>query len=284
MIRPIDLIVVLVILVVVFRRRIKGYYRYFTTPNIVRMRNSGEVDGLFKALNHRDHYTSRRAFSTLLEWKGPLPTRCLLGVLSGPSEGGGRVHKRWAVEELGEIGDRSAVDALIAALSEASVSHSGTVRGTSYVEAPDLEMVERAATALGRIGDRRAVQALIGGLGSKNWFVAGECAAALGMLGDPRGMTLLLSHYSHWANHCRTKDDARSASNAVRRIGQALKGCAATLPLDTLRSLANLQDIVWQKWDSVMGDSYVAGEETADTSYIRLLAEQELRRRSSTTQ
>jgi HEAT repeat protein/beta-lactamase regulating signal transducer with metallopeptidase domain len=83
--------------------------------------------------------------------------------------------RQLAASELGDLGDRHAVDPLIGALQDES-----------------WEVRHLAASSLGLLGDRRAVRPLIGALADPRWEVRHLAAWSLGRLGDHEAVAPLL--------------------------------------------------------------------------------------------
>jgi HEAT repeat protein len=127
-----------------------------------RLRARKAVDTLIRHLGHPDQVGRSRVFSGWTE-----PPEPWVGDLSGFDI----VQDRWYVrrrvaEALGTIGDRRAVDALIAALQDS-----------------DEEVRARAARALGRLGDPKALHALIAALEDTDSYVRAASMEALRELG-----------------------------------------------------------------------------------------------------
>ena len=81
-----------------------------------------------------------------------------------------------AAEVLGNIGDKRAVEPLIKALEDKV----------------DWDVRKNAASALGEIGDKRAVEPLIKALEDSDYDVRGSAAEALGKIGDKRAVEPLI--------------------------------------------------------------------------------------------
>jgi HEAT repeat protein len=81
---------------------------------------------------------------------------------------------------LEEMGDKSAVDPLIASIDLAS-----SAKGADLAN-------KRIAEALGELGDPKAVPELLKMTNSKSWFVQKEAVDALGKLKDPRSLPVLI--------------------------------------------------------------------------------------------
>ena len=136
-----------------------------------------------------------------------------------------------AARLLGQVGDKRAVEPLIAALRggkgdvsreialhEAAAQALGAIGDPRAVEplAAALQAggVSEIAVALGEIGDSRAVPSLIAALETKGFFVMTDAARALGKIGDPRAVEPLISALND--NH---GDVRSSAADALGKIG-----------------------------------------------------------------
>ena len=123
-----------------------GFFGLFGHPDVVKMEARRNIGGLIKALGYR-HDKGREVAQT-------------------------------AAEALGKIGDPRAVEALITALKDESVSDN--VR-------------QAAGEALGKIGDARAVEPLIAILKNGSSDVRQAAAEALGKVGDARAVEALIT-------------------------------------------------------------------------------------------
>jgi HEAT repeat protein len=113
---------------------------FSSRPNVIDLKSQGDVDGLIEALNYdKDHNL--------------------------------RISAAWA---LGEIGDASAVEPLVEALSDRK------------------RVKDVAAKALGEIGDPQAIDPLVDVLQDENWEVRSTAAKALGNIGDIRAVEPLI--------------------------------------------------------------------------------------------
>lgn len=110
--------------------------------------------------------------------------------------------KSTAVEALGQIGDSRAVEPLIACLNDTSIR--------------DPSIKNTVVEALGKIGDPRAVEALITCLKSKERFLHGPSIEALGKIGDHRA-TKSLSEFLI-GDH-RISPDIEAALKALGELG-----------------------------------------------------------------
>jgi hypothetical protein len=175
-------------------------------PSIDKLRANGDVQGLVKALHHKDSTTRREAVETLGElgpkgiptWKTidfalgregpsrqlppPVPedelrgaVEPLIGLLSDEDY----VTRGVAAKALGDIADARAVDPLIAALRD-----------------EETIVRENAAYALGAIGDPRAVDPLIATLEGQDHGARKNAAWALGEIGDDRAVEPLTAGQS----------------------------------------------------------------------------------------
>jgi hypothetical protein len=154
-----------------------------------------------------------------------------------------------AVEALGTLNDRRAVDPLIALLKDESYeSH----RDRHYVQ-------RRTIGALADLGDARAVQPLIPFLAEDNWALAMDAAKALGQLGDAQAIESLAGALQHEIDFVR-----EAAAWALGNLGD--EGVVEAL-IDTLQddesqvrqaAVAALESITgldlggdvtaWQEW------------------------------------
>jgi hypothetical protein len=130
------------------------------------------------------------------------------------------VIRRNAAYALGRVGDRDAVEPLIAALVD-----------------PEIGVRREVARALGRIGDRDAVEPLIAALEDSDLDVRLEASYALGRIGDQRAVEPLISFLR---DGC--PESTLSSAKALTWIGEP-----AVVPLlgaiESLRGLA-LRDAV----------------------------------------
>ena len=115
----------------------------FGPPNVEKLRATGDIRGLIKALTDRDpriRDAARKALITI----GSLAVEPLIAALNYESV----LVRRNAASALGAIGDRRAVDALVLALKDT-----------------DWHVYHHAAVSLGLLHDARAVEPLIMALG-----------------------------------------------------------------------------------------------------------------------
>lgn len=148
-------------------------------------------------------------------------------------QGGGVTARCRAAQELGEMGDVRAVEALIVALDargevsevlEAAANALGMLRDVRAVE-PLIRQLggfrngysecEAAAKALGDIGDVRAVEPLIVALGDGGTKLRSASADALGKLGQTRAIVPLI-------NALARNDDwgCPAAARALAKLGE----------------------------------------------------------------
>ena len=105
-------------------------------------------------------------------------------------------RRRYACGNLGDIGDRRAVEPLIELLK-------------------DIDQVQICSVeALGKIGDKRAVKPLIELLNNGDNFVRKYVANALGYIGDERAVEPLIELLNNGSPRERT-----CAANALHQIG-----------------------------------------------------------------
>jgi len=180
-----------------------GIFDSMLKINIDEMKTKKDFEGLFKALNNK-----RNAFA-----------------------------RRDAAKALGEIGDATTVEPLIAALKDpkkdvrdAVVEAIGKLGGDPRAVAAFAEPLkngnsiarEEAASALGKIKHKSAVEHLVPVLKDEDCFVRQSAAAALGKIGDPAAVESLGQ-----AIKDEDKDVRQAAVIALGEIG----GTAAVEPL-----------------------------------------------------
>lgn len=201
-------------------------------PNVEKLKEKGDVNGLVKALGYRDSALVRdKAAQALGELGGPRAVDALITVLNAADPDVCRA----AIEALGKIRDERAIKPLVALLREKrpeirdSVTGALAVFGSPAVK-PLLELLKDndpkvrltamdvivaigapavetlcsllkntdglkgslVAEALGRIGDKRALGALVAALKNKSKEIRSSAAKALGMIGDAGAVQGLL--------------------------------------------------------------------------------------------
>ena len=157
-------------------------------PNIRKLKAKKDVEGLIKALGHRDEYVRENAVRALGEIGN---ARAIEGLIKALDDSDWPVREA-AAEELGKIGDPRAVEHLIKALDD------------------DIDVRLKAVEALGKIGEP-AVEGLIKAL-DDDIDVRREAVKALGEIGDPRAFDAL-SELVHDDKYVR-----EFAREALRRI------------------------------------------------------------------
>ena len=136
--------------------------RILSFASVKTMSERRDIPGLVKALRNRDQAVQYEAAEALGNIGDPSATEALMDALTGDQYSG----IRWkAAEALGKIG-APAVPHLIQALKN-----------------PDEDIRWKAAVTLGEIGDLRAVEPLADLLGDEDRFVRSRAAYALGLLG-----------------------------------------------------------------------------------------------------
>jgi HEAT repeat protein len=104
-----------------------------------------------------------------------------------------------AIQCLGYLGDRRAVDVLITCLS----SDSSSIRSAS-------------AEALGHIGDTRATSRLLTAVTNRKYDIMGEAIAALGQIGDPAAVVAVMARIQDSEYFVRER-----AAKALGALGDA---------------------------------------------------------------
>lgn len=133
-------------------------FKFSRQPNVLELQREEDVDGLIEALDYQDDHNIRLAAATAL---GKIGDRRAVDPLIAALDDQGRV-KEVVVQALGEIGDPRAADPLITVLDDR-----------------DWEVKSTAAKALGKIGEDRAIQPLIMILREQNEIVRWNAVEAL---------------------------------------------------------------------------------------------------------
>ncbi len=137
---------------------------FSSRSSITGMKAAGDVRGLIRLLNHKDPDVQYEAAGAIGDIGDSSAVEPLIAALKNNELSG----VRWkAAEALSKLG-APAVDALIGALR-----HS------------DDDVRWKAAISLGEIGDQRAIDPLIRLLCDDDRFVKGRAAYALGLIGEP---------------------------------------------------------------------------------------------------
>ena len=170
-------------------------------PNIGRMENNNDIEGLISALEFKDCNVRKEAAAALKKIGDNRALFPLIHVLE---------YQNWhdfyavmgsvretAAEALGVLGDKRAVEPLIKSLND-----------------KDEEVRWKAAWALGNIGDKRAVEPLIYLLYDERWTVRRFAASALGKIGDKQAVESLIQALNDEEWHVR-----KYAADALGKIG-----------------------------------------------------------------
>jgi len=173
-----------------------------------------ETEQILSGLQNSDSSKRNELIEKLTQLQNTEVVQFLIDVLK-------QANTHWMVKEgackvLGKIGDKSATEALIAALND------------------DNEIVRyQAVNALGRLGDKRAVPKLIAILEQKEeQLVRSEAMKALGMIGDPSALKIIL-------NILKKENDRFLKYHSVTSLGR----------LGDKRALKELQKIVKEAKD-----------------------------------
>jgi len=178
-----------------------GFFGWFK-PDVDKLERKGDVEGLIRALDHKDKDIRVRA-----------------------------------AQALGRVGDDRAVDPLIQAMKvvdlDYGVAHDALMGiGEKGVEALSLVLRDGdprdrviAALTLGDIGSVEGVEALIEALKDEEPVVRGDAAMALGRIGDERAAGPLMEVLGDWDREVRLK-----AVEALGEIG-SLEAVDPLIPL-----------------------------------------------------
>lgn len=150
-------------------------------PDTSSMEKNRDVDGLIKALEHKDYLIRKEAARSLKKVGDERAVEPLIRCLK--YESGQSKHpllssvREYSAEALSAIGDIRAVNPLIQAMKEDS----------------DEDVRWKSAWALGKIGDESAVEALIEALKSDSWMVRENAAKSLGRIGAVKSVKPLIA-------------------------------------------------------------------------------------------
>lgn len=138
--------------------------RLISVAGVRRLKERGDIKGLVRAINNKDHGVQYEAVEALGDLRDSSAIPALMGALTGDQYSG----IRWkAVEALTKIGPDS-VPPLIEVLKN-----------------PDPDIRWKAAVALGEIGDPRGIDPLVKLLDDSDRFVRSRAAYALIHIGPP---------------------------------------------------------------------------------------------------
>lgn len=178
----------------------------FGPPNIKKLEDRRDVKGLIKALSYPQNAAVRQlAARALGESNDTLAEEALIAALKDPDP-----HVREiAVKSLGKHGHRRNVEPLIAALKD---SHASVRRAASQalgkigdsravdsliaaLQDSDGYTCQNAVEALGKITAASAVEPLIAVFQNtkRETYLRREAAKALGLIGDPRALEVLIA-------------------------------------------------------------------------------------------
>ena len=188
-------------------------------PNIKQLKAKGDVKSLIKALGHNDIAIKSEASKALVQIGTPA-VESLIAVVAGSGESYSRAR---AVEALGEIGDKRAVEPLIKALKD-----------------KEWMVGMMAAGALGKLKDKRAVEPLIQAIQYEDWALHAPAARSLGTLRDPRAVKVLTATLNDSNEEIR-----KAASEALTAIGD-LKP-EESVASDQAETSSNLDKVVFVK-------------------------------------
>ncbi len=196
-------------------------------PDIKKMKENKDVEGLIEALKHKDNLIREDAAEALGRIGDKRAVKPLIHALEDEDRG---VRKLTAVA-LGNIKDKRAVEPLINALKDGGYGvyedaswALGRIGDKRAVEPliNDLKDVNRgsggrrnAAVALGNIKDKRAVEPLINALKDVSDYVRFYAAEALGRIGDKRAVEPLIN-----ALEDEDRGVRRRAASALGKIGE----------------------------------------------------------------
>ena len=237
-------------------RRLQRFLIYFfilmlTTTNVSGRQQSTDIQTLIKQLNSKDSQTCITAARELGRLGDKRAVEPLIACLNNTSIRNPFIRSA-AAEALGQIGDPRAVEPLIACLNDTSIRN------------PFIKSA--AAEALGQIGDQRAVEPLAASLKSREYILYRPVIEALDKIGDKRAVKplcefLIDEHTSPPVLEATLKALGNLGDpNAVDEIMTFLKSDHVSEPtrkiaidtmikLDSHSSIANLIEL-WKNSDS----------------------------------
>ena len=139
-----------------------GIFDGLFKPNVEKLKEKMDVEGLLKALDYKDKNVRLSAAEAL----GKLKSRMAIDPLIRAMKDNDSYVRKEAAKALGEIKDNRAIDPLIRALKD-----------------NDSDVRKEAAKALGEIKDEKAIGPLTLALGDSNEHVRLRVAEALGKIG-----------------------------------------------------------------------------------------------------
>jgi HEAT repeat protein len=200
----------------------KGGIMGWFKPNVSKMTETGDIDGLIRALSNKNYLIREEAAEALGKSGDPRATDALLVALKDQRLG------TKGFEALGRLRDARAVEPLCDLL-----------RRSSWFGPPE------AVTALGNIGDRRAVEILCAALSSEDFSVRCSAIDAVAKIPDERAAEPLckLLEETSWA----VREDVVKALGAiggervVEPLGRALLDKEPLVAIEAVKALENIQ-------------------------------------------
>jgi bilin biosynthesis protein len=164
-------------------------------PNINKMKNKKDIEGLIEALNYKDESIQLGAIKALGSANDPRAIDPLIKILRHYYFG------NFATFALGKMGE-PAIEPLINSLKDKNINvrmksaYALGLIGTETAVKPLNQLLDDendtvrmdAAAALGMIGSKKAVEPLIKSLKDKHWKVRENSACSLGLIGDKKAI------------------------------------------------------------------------------------------------
>jgi len=168
-------------------------------PDVNKMEKRKDVEGLIKALKHRDKNVQKNAIEALGDIGDTRSVKPLIEVLRD-EDGKVRKEATMALEKIRApfIKALKDGDVFIRMNMAESIVKIGELAVEPLIQALKDENVNvqiKAVESLGKIGDKRAVGPLISLLENKD--IGGEAAKALGKIGDKRAVEPLIQALRH---------------------------------------------------------------------------------------
>lgn len=219
----------------------------FGSPNVKKMLEKKDVEGLIKALGYKKDRFVRKGAAQALGLLGD--TRAVEPLIAALEDDDLVAYS--AARGLGRIGGARAVEVLITALERPHLSQAAALALADLGDARAVEKLiallnqdsvgncvgKSAAEALGRLGDTRAVEPLFATSKSRDHDLAEAAVHALALIGDNRAVDVLVARLPRVVAMADQSVREAAADALVRIGGPAVRSlCAAVKDRDVSRA------------------------------------------------
>jgi HEAT repeat protein len=254
----------------------------FGPPDVSRLKTTGDIPGLLRALGQTKHGEARRFAAEAL---GQLGDARAVEPLSAALADQDKYLAHQAAQALGLIGDPRAVESLIAALDDSDYSLSiksawalGQIGGPAVD--PLVAIVEErrptskaAAFALGCSGDARAVGSLVGAVAAGDAALREAAAKALSKIGEPAVEPLIAVLADRQTATRRAAAQALGLIGDPRAVGPLAALCQDQSAAVRKAAAAALDSLDWQGGEgAATADYWIAKREWDKCVEIGVLA------------